>query len=355
MNATRILTALTALMLTATSCYHKELCLEHDEHALSHSLHLKFQYDQLWHEDYSYYNNPDVDVDGKWVVDLTQQFDRTMPQLLPELPGGIRVIDYAPGGEQRLFNLRTEGGTISIAEGIHEFLFYNNDSQMIVIDSNSGSANEIVISTRSRVRSSYQGSPYASRAENTVAAPDMLYFGYIDSYQTGEASATADTATVLMRPLVCTYVIVFNFEQGAENVVLARGALSGMAGSVKLHNGETGTDDLATILFDCELLSEYAQAVVNTFGIPGYKLQSTVIGNTDSSRRYGLNLELRLRNGNIVTFDYDVTDQVSLQPQGGVITIDDIIIDDSESETPSSGFSAEVEGWGEYKDFALPL
>lgn len=354
-----------ALSLSAAallcSCEHKELCLDHEDHALSYAVELQFAYDQLWHEDYSYYNDPMVEIDGGWVVDATERYDQLMPELMPGLPGGIRGVVFAPDGNRHTYNFPTTGGTLPLSRGEHQMLFYNNDSEYIVINDDDAAA-EITISTRSRNRSSYHGSPFVdtgTRAENTVAAPDMLYFGYVDRYQANTASATPDTLTVKMRPLVCTYVIVFNFDSGGEYVALARGALAGMAGSVKLYNGETPDDDVATVLFDCELLSEYAQAVVNTFGVPGYQLQSTTAYTSSSATRadhtYGLNLELRLVNGNIITYDFDVTDQVALQPQGGVITIDGIVINKEDATSSGSGFDVKVDGWGEYQDYVLPI
>jgi hypothetical protein len=72
---------------------------------------------------------------------------------------------------------------------------------------------------------------------------------------------------------------------------------------------------------------------------------------------FGLNLELRLVNGKMLTFDYDVTDQVSMQPQGGIIFIDGISIEPSDTEGvgTASGFDVTVDGWGEYQDITLPL
>jgi hypothetical protein len=345
-----------------TSCEHKDLCFDHEDHALRYAVQLNFTYEQLWHEDYSYYNDPDVDIDGAWVVDSTQLYDDLMPELTPDIPSGIRALVYCSNGERHTFNFEADGGSLLLCSGRHQLLFYNNDSEYIIFEDDESRAAEITLTTRTRNRSSYHGSPYintGTRAESTVAAPDMLYFGFIENYQAVAASTTPDTLEVDMYPLVCTYVIQFNFERGSEYVALARGALAGMAGSVKLYNGETPDDDIATVLFDCELQESRAQAVVNTFGAPGYRLQNTetYLSMSRAEHTFGLNLELRLVNGKMLTFDYDVTDQVSMQPQGGIIFIDGISIEPSDTEGvgTASGFDVTVDGWGEYQDITLPL
>ena len=73
-----------------------------------------------------------------------------------------------------------------------------------------------------------------------------------------------------------------------------------------------------------------------------------------SDQRYGLNLEVRLHNGKIKTFEFDVTDQLAQQPRGGVITVSGLEISEQEAGG-GAGFDAEVEGWGEFKDIELPL
>ena len=61
-----------------------------------------------------------------------------------------------------------------------------------------------------------------------------------------------------------------------------------------------------------------------------------------------------LKNGKIVSFDFDVTDQVSSQPRGGIIVVDNIEIDDADGAL-GGGFDVDVDGWGDYEDIELPL
>ena len=143
----------------------------------------------------------------------------------------------------------------------------------------------------------------------------MLYGEWIERY---EAKPTEKPVTLpaKLQPLVYTYLIRYEFAQGLEHVVLARGALSGMAESVYLQDGRTG-DETATILFEGKLK--------------------------------GFGVEARVKS-----FEFDVTEQVAAQPRGGVITVAGLAVTDDEAGG-DAGFEVEVDGWGPYEDIELPL
>ena len=151
-----------------------------------------------------------------------------------------------------------------------------------------------------------------------------------------------------MRPLVFTYLIRFRFLHGYDYVALARGALSGMAAAVYLHNGRTA-DDAVTVLYDCTLEDWGVMAEVRSFGIPDFP--NPIYGRGDGS--FAVTLEVRLKNGKILEFHYDVTDQIADQPHGGVVTIDDIEISDADGSGGGSGFDVSVDGWGEFEDVEI--
>ena len=205
--------------------------------------------------------------------------------------------------------------------------------------------------TRTRTRSSYLGNSYMdTNDENTVNQPDMLYGSYMESY-VAERSTETDVIPVTMHPLVFTYLVRYEFSHGLEYVSLARGALAGMAQAVWLNSGRT-SDEAATVLYDCTVEDFGTQALVRSFGIPDFPNEHY---GTRAGRKYGLNLEVRLKNGKIKSFDFDVTDQVAAQPQGGVIVVKGIEISDEEGTEGGSGFDVDVEDWGDYEDIELPL
>ncbi len=124
-----------------------------------------------------------------------------------------------------------------------------------------------------------------------------------------------------------------------------------MAKSVLLNSGET-SEESGTILYDCELKDYGAGALVNSFGIPAFP---NVNYPTRAPIRNSLNLEVLLKNGKMVTFDFDVTDQVQQQPHGGVIVVSGIEVKAEEGSQGSGAFDVDVNEWGDYEDIYLPL
>ena len=271
-------------------------------------------------------------------------------ELCPDAPDGLRVQVYNEDGTNNILNVAPEGDIVRMRPGEHSLLLYNNDTEYIVFDDMNSFASAKA-TTRTRTRASYAGNPYMENTvENTVNAPDMLYGNYMENY-TAERKIEADELPVTMHPLVFTYLVRYEFSHGLEYVALARGALAGMAGAVWLNSGRT-SEEAATILYDCSVEDFGTQACVQSFGIPDYPNEHYT---TRTERRYGRNLEVRLKNGKVKSFDFDVTDQVAVQPQGGVIVVSGIEISDEEGTEGGSGFDVTVKDWGEYEDIELPL
>ncbi|MFG6388764.1 hypothetical protein [Muribaculum sp.] len=69
---------------------------------------------------------------------------------------------------------------------------------------------------------------------------------------------------------------------------------------------------------------------------------------------YTLNLEVKLTNGTLKSFTFDITDQMQRQPRGGVIVVKDIRIEDDENLS-DSGFDVDLEDWGLLEDIIIPV
>ena len=126
-----------------------------------------------------------------------------------------------------------------------------------------------------------------------------------------------------------------------------------MARSVLLYNGNT-SEEAATILYDCEITDYGVRATVNSFGAPGYP-HGNYPTRGEAENRHSLNLEVLMRNGSMITFDFDVTDQVQAQPHGGVIVVSGIKVKETDGTQGSGGFDVDVNDWGPYEDIDLPL
>jgi hypothetical protein len=346
-NFIKLFLAVAVVIVISASCEHKALIYDH------HLAHYWVQiyrpvYDQDWQ--YASTNNT-PDWSEQWDPDFGFSYD----SLRPTLPAGLRVLanDLTGKNQQSVSNIDELGGRAYLAGKDNSLLIYNNDTEYLIF-SNLGTQTAATATTRTRTRSTYLGNQFSSEeVENTVAPPDMLYACYIDNFHIDKRTfeEDIDTLSIHLHPLVYTYFVRYEVTYGMQYFGIARGALSGMAGSVYLHNGHT-TEQVVTVIYDCETVEDFgARAYVKSFGIPNHPNDAYTRGN----QNYALNIEIRLRNGRMVNYDFDVTDQVRLQPHGGVIEVTGIEIPDSVGRLEGSGFDIEVDGWGEYVDVDIPL
>lgn len=322
----KMIISLLAALAILPSC-RKELCYNHWEHALSVKADLTTDYEQEWYIDY-----------GKaW--NITWKYEQDIPygELCPKVPGGLAVISYGEKERQEK-HIGPEGAIVQLQEGHQELLMYNDDTEYIIFRGKDASTT-MTATTRTKTRASYtERNPEIP----TVGAPDMLFSCYIPDYVGVKALEPVDL-DVEMKPMVYTYYIRYEFdEESLPYLALARGSISGMAESVNITNGAV-SENQVTILFDCQLSDYGCKATVNTFGRAAMA--------TDCY----LDLEIRLRNGKTIYYEYDISDQLEDQPSGGVIVIEKINIPKDQATAGSGGFDVEVEGWGDQVDITLPL
>lgn len=320
--------------LILTAC-RKDLCYDHYAHGSGVHVVVQPDWECEWERDYG----------RSWQDNWPETFRQDYEDLRPDQATGIAAFVYHEDGTATEQHLSADGGRVHMSPGLKKLLFYNDDTRYIVFnDLNSWAT--ATATTRTRTRSTYSA---IHANEQTINTPDMLYGEWIEEH---EARSTIEPVSlpITMRPLVYTYIVRYEFASGQEHVSLARGALSGMAQSVYLLDGRT-SDETATLLYDCELTDYGVEAQVTSFGVPGTASDEYA---TRAEARYGLNLEVMLANGTMKTFEFDVTDQLTDQPRGGVITVSGLIVTDEEASS-DSGFVVDVDGWGEYEDIELPL
>ena len=340
----RFVYILTAGLLLLSSCTHKELCYNHREHAHKYHINLIAEYRYDWEEHYE-----GTDWRNNWPTYFTYTYD----ELRPEKPSGLRVVNYNEDGDNNIHNIGPDGGVVNLYEGLNHILLYNNDTEYIIFSkvvNNASTRATTRATTRTRTRSTYKVSEFIKEKEETMTPPDVLYANYYAGIYQDKVAEPTDFK-VKLHPLVFTYKVRYEFSEGLEYVALTRGALSGMAESVLMDTGET-SDKGATLLYDCEMTDYGSNALVNSFGIPGFPNPNYV---KSKERVHILNLEILLKNGKLITMDFDVTDQVQKQPHGGVIIVSDIVVKKEEGMQGSGAFDVEVKDWGEYEDIVLPL
>lgn len=336
---------LLALLIGLSACQHRDFCCDHPLHAPVAVTIVEADYFRAWELPHS---TPYMFWREAWPEGLPYQYD----DLLPDRPEGLRINIYPIASERYSVILSPNGGEVHFeAEGPHSLLFYNDDTEYITLDGMDSYASSKA-STRTRSRSSYRSSAQNTRdGERTVNPPDALYTQYVEHFVSQRtAPGEHEILETTLESRVFTYVIQYNFDYGFMYVKQARGALSGMADGVWLSTGHT-TDERATLLYDASVRTRDVLAEVHSFGVPAYKE-----GSYDPSRpdyHYALNLELCLTNGKVVSYDFDVTDQVKGQPRGGVISVDGIVVKDEDGCDYGGGFSVDVIEWG--PDEPLPI
>ena len=340
-----------SILTSLVSCNHKDLCYDHRDHAHKHHINVIADYRLDWEENYG-----GPDWKSTWPA-----YYLPYDGLRPSKPSGIRVVNYQEGVGSNTHNIGADGGVVTLYEGYNDILLYNNDTEYIVFNrSDDGNGATTRATTRTRTRSTYNATP----GEETMTAPDMLFASYLEDFVVEKRPTPLDVE-VTLQPLVYTYKIRYEFESGLQYVALARGALSGMARSVLMDKGIT-SEEAATILYDCEIVGKNsndskedtteglygARAIVKTFGVPSFPNTNYPASCTGS---HFLNLEVMLANGDLISFDFDVSEQIHAQPHGGVIVVKGIVIEPEEVTSSPGAFDVEVNDWGEWEDIILPL
>lgn len=334
-----LIAVMLTLLPTLLSC-RQELCYNHFP-----TLEIGLLWEREWERDYgmSHQSNWDHQYHGF-------SYDK----LKPTVPEWVNIVRYDSDGSVDERFLTPDGGSMTISESARpSFLLYNGDTEYIIL-SDMVSLLSARASATPRSRSTLSSVMERHPDAQTTNPPDILYSAFIENTPAVKNHETT-LMNVKMQPLVYTYVIRYEFEYGLEHVSLARGALGGMAESVHMKDGVT-SDESIIILFDCEMKPYGCESLVHSFGVPGFpdEYYGRSVARPPHDRPYTLNLEVMLKNGKIVEFNYDIAEQLKNQPRGGVITVKGIRIEDEEAKF-ASGFSVDVSGWGEHEDIDLPV
>lgn len=303
---------------------------------------LKANYETEWQ--YPVTGGHDWENDSTW--DATFQLPYHL--LKPRRPEGLRVQLYTGIRKASIFNLSPSGGIVPFTEGYQSLLFYNNNTEYIVFDELQ-SFKLATATTTTRSGTDNQFGAAEDILENVKNSPDMLYSYYIETFKGKEHNDT-ETVTVTLRPLVFSYLIQCEFSKGYELVSQARGNLTGMSEAVSLTTLETSAQT-ASLSFQGTVRPFAIQALVRSFGSPGYPNTKA-----PSAHQNKLTLDVRLKDGTVQHFQFDVTSQIDSQPRGGVIRITGIKIDESKGNAShNSGFDVDVSDWGEEENILFPL
>ena len=120
LNIHNTLLAASALIIAAsTSSCRKDLCYNHFPEAG-----VTLSYENEWERDYG------MGWLSGWDADL---YGSTYDNLRPGNPEGVTMVAYHPDGITE-FYMSTAGGNVSFGASVHSLLFYNNDTQYIILN-----------------------------------------------------------------------------------------------------------------------------------------------------------------------------------------------------------------------------
>lgn len=338
-NRYNILSVLLFAFMLLSACQRTELCYDHYP-----TLTFGLEWEHEWERDYgmNHVSTWDAALHGFGYDDIR-----------PQRPEWVNMVINKPDGTTAEKHLTSEGGKVNVDFGESgSFLLYNGDTEYILLhDIASMTEASATATSRSRAGLTYISEQHPNA--RSTNAPDVLYAAFVEN---GPTFGVHDhhSLNVKMQPLVYTYVVRYEFETGLEYVSLARGALGGMAESVYLRTGKT-SENSSVILYDCDLTSYGCEAHVRTFGIPGFPDEYYGRKNVEiPDRPYSLNLEILLKNGKIVEFNFDIAEQMKNQPRGGVIVVSGLNVAD-EIGASDSGFDVDVTDWPEHDVIDLPI
>lgn len=353
------------LACTICSC-REELCYDHHHGStVRFFIDCSLRWNLTWNNSWEDYYDHTYDIDWNRVY--------------PNDPEGVRVICYPWNNSINniIKNFPKGGGEMILPNGIYDCLIYNNDTENIQFF-DIGEAEIMSATTRSRTLGTFA---YTDNYQYVVNQPDMLFATSVDTlvieYSNNDNfnPGRDETAKIVeiketLHPLVYTYVVRFNFESGAEYVNVANGILENMAGSVLLKSGKT-LDDMVNLPFeDCVIDTKGVTAYLTSFGLcnfdPSFNDDSgrgwysreasrSSEGETargDRPRATGnerniLIVQMALKSGKIKRIEFDVTDQLKMQPRGGLIVVNDIVVTPEEGAGESGKFDINLNDWNE--------
>ena len=333
---------ITCFALLSTGCHKEDL--NDTELESPYRLNVNFEYLQEWEF------NSEYNWNENWQeVDIQNSYD----SYRPNKPEGIAVILFNEHNGNYTFarelHISANGGDFSVDASTRAILFMNDDSDYIIIN-NLGTPQTTIASTGNHMNTTFND---FHRGERSVKQPDFFYSAFVEITEDQIKQGNVQN-NIVLSPQVYSYIIKYPILKNCEYVVSVSGAFAGMASNVNVKDGSTTTETKARYIFDSELTNYGVIAKVNTFGVPALEGNINSKASSEYKGQYDIRMELKLSNGKKVTFDYDVTEQVSQQPRGGVIIIPGVEISD-DLVKDGSGFQPDIDDWGDNTDIPLPL
>ena len=336
----------------------------------------------------------EYDVTYDWKAEWKYKWDATDVELFGKLgytePDAFEIRRYytgftpnAPHDAPYKHTITGKDLTANYDYGYWDILAWNyidppDGIQSIRIDE-STSYDEVTANTGETMMSAPH---YSTRFSHSFYQPEELFAGYesaieinknLDGFDfDADRNVWVKKLDMKLQPMTYIYLVQVILRHNNRNgriitSIDGNANLSGMARSVTLNTGVTGSDAI-TVNFSMRMKKDLALqdgtqvdiigGKVLTFGIPkvnpsrldtrAYKESLKEVGTADLNNRHYFDLSMQFNNGKDSTFVFDVTDQVRKLFRGGVITIDlDMDTIPIPSRPGGSGFDAVVKDFEE--------
>ena len=328
--------------------------------------------------DFMWQMNWQTEWDYVWQTDLYGPLGYTEPS---RMRMHVYTIDDEGGRKSHnVYNFNGMEGSADIFVGYHDLLFHNNDSEVLIFDSEDDlsdiSAHARIISsglrTSTTVRTLEQKA-MATKAneeeteieESVTFMPDELFTFYTPNYYISDNLDDYEYINgkyVLhiqgeLKPATFIWLFQIKFVNNYNRVIGSMGgaALTGMAYSVNLTSGFTD-ETAVSVPMDVHLNKtedpDMMGARVLSFGIPGCNPYDDASVAAAPQGRHWFVLNVNFSVGTYKNIRIDVTDQIRALPTGGVITLE-VDVDDFPPEitdppvTGGGGFNPLVGDWDE--------
>lgn len=302
-----------ALLVAATSCEHKDLCLDH-----AHAVEVEVVFD--WR------NAPDA------------------------APASMSLYLFPGDGEALRYDFTgRDGGTIRVPIGKYEALCLNSDTENIGYR-NTERKGTFEVTTQTSpllgglsalgVRS--EGAPRADGVgdERVALSPDMLWSDHAESIELKHIPAR-QRITLYPEQSVCRYTVEIRNAENLKYVFGVSGSISGLAGGLLPGTGPDAlTGERVTIPFDAAVgEGENGEKSVVTGGLLTFGHSPAV------DKAHQLTVYAVLSDGSKWYYTYDVTGQIhsAPDPRNVHIVLDGLPL--PKPITNGGGFQPEVEPW----------
>lgn len=156
---------------------------------------------------------------------------------------GVRVWFYPTGGEEGIpYDISRSGGVVRVLEGEYHLLAHNNDTEWILYSGQEDFQNhsfttrdaDILEPILGRMSRADDDSLLPVAGERVAVAPEPVYAAKYEDFN----SKDNDNVELLMEYRHCSYTFEFKDTGSLKNVSKMSAAISGMAESVGIVNGQ---------------------------------------------------------------------------------------------------------------------